>query len=393
MKNDNQINEIKKVIESSHFNFLIGSGASRPFLDVLNDLEGNITFLSEYEDKKLDEHINLLRASVYLEYLNKCLFGNLFFNVEDASDYIRTCSESKKGKADEFENVKESYNTFISNINKLMNMRDIQLLSKQVNVFTTNVDVFFEESLEQNNSSFNDGFQGRKHLKFDSSNFHNTTHKLSTHFEYKSEVPLINLFKIHGSVNWAKSTCKSKSEYDITADYSISKLTELYEFTLKYENHFINYQTLSESINEGDFIFLKSHEYKQDIINQFLDLYNQIVMINPTKQKFEDTTRNLHYYEMLRIYANHLERENSVLFVLGFSFADEHILKITQRVAKSNPTLIIYILCNSIEKSGFESKFEKQNNVKFRDLEDEFFTLDKLNNELSSVISSISTYN
>ena len=42
---ENQITEFKKVIESSHVNFLIGSGASRPFLDTLNDLEENITYI------------------------------------------------------------------------------------------------------------------------------------------------------------------------------------------------------------------------------------------------------------------------------------------------------------------------------------------------------------
>ena len=34
-------------------------------------------------------------------------------------------------------------------------------------------------------------------------------------------------------------------------------------------------------------------------------------------------------------------KENSVLFVTGFSFADEHLKEITQRVLQSNPTLII----------------------------------------------------
>ena len=58
---------------------------------------------------------------------------------------------------------------------------------------------------------------------------------------------------------------------------------------------------------------------------------------------FEETTLKYSYYELLRMYSNNLERENSVLIVSGFSFADEHICKITTRVAKSNPTLLILV--------------------------------------------------
>lgn len=221
MKIDHQTVELKKVIESAHVNFLFGSGASRPFLDTLNDLENNITYINDSIDINVTPNIDLLRASVFIEYLNKCLFGNLFFDNSDISDYVKNCAEKQDGKADEFMNVKSSYDLFIVLASQLLNSRDIQLLSKQINIFTTNVDVFFEESLETNNCSFNDGFGGRKELIFDTVNFHNTTHKLSTHYEYKSEVPHVNLFKIHGSLNWLKSTEKSVSEYNISADYSI----------------------------------------------------------------------------------------------------------------------------------------------------------------------------
>ena len=69
--------------------------------------------------------------------------------------------------------------------------------------------------------------------------------------------------------------------------------------------------------------------------------------MNPTKDKFKSTLLNQTYYELLRIYSNELERENTVLFVLGFSFADEHIRELTLRVANSNPTLAIYVFAHS----------------------------------------------
>ena len=54
----------------------------------------------------------------------------------------------------------------------------------------------------------------------------------------------------------------------------------------------------------------------------------------------------------MRLYSNALEKENSVLFVVGFSFADEHIATLTRRSAENNPTLkVIISYCDEEEKS------------------------------------------
>lgn len=385
---EQQITELKKVIESSHINFLIGSGASRPFLDTLGDLEINITALDSTELNQ--EKLDILKASVFLEYLKNCLFGNLFFGKDDISNYRKSCVENEDSKVDEFLKVKRSYDLFVTNVSKLLNSRDIKLLSKQVNIFTTNVDVFFEESLESQKCSFNDGFAGRKELIFDTVNFHNTIHKLSTHYEYRSEIPLFNLFKVHGSLNWLISNEKSVSEYNIAADYRLKNLNDLYEFWRAHDTLFIDYKQVGDSILQNDFSFLEDLEIESKTIDKFLKLYNQLVMINPTKQKFADTTRNIHYYEMLRMYANHLERENSVLFVFGFSFSDEHIQKITQRVANSNPTLLIYILCANTERDSFKKIFKSFPNVKFISPDSGgYFTMDDLNRYLEKIIGTI----
>ena len=51
----------------------------------------------------------------------------------------------------------------------------------------------------------------------------------------------------------------------------------------------------------------------------------------------------MHFYELMRIYSNTLEVSGSSLFVLGFSFADEHLAQLTIRAANSNPTLQILV--------------------------------------------------
>jgi hypothetical protein len=81
--------------------------------------------------------------------------------------------------------------------------------------------------------------------------------------------------------------------------------------------------------------------------------------VNPTKEKFKETVMGVTFYELLRMYSGQLEKENSVLFVLGFSMADEHIREITKRAANSNPTLKIYLFCYSdgLTKTNFEEWF------------------------------------
>lgn len=85
-------------------------------------------------------------------------------------------------------------------------------------------------------------------------------------------------------------------------------------------------------------------------------------MVNPTKHKFQETVMDMHFYELMRLYSNSLEKENTILFVMGFSFADEHIARLTMRAADSNPTLQIVIFAFS---DAEESSFKK--NLHFTD--------------------------
>ena len=89
----------------------------------------------------------------------------------------------------------------------------------------------------------------------------------------------------------------------------------------------------------------------------FFNEYKKLIIVNPTKRKFEQTVMDYHFYELMRIYANALEKENTMLFVIGFSFADEHIATITKRAADSNPTLqiVVFAFCDE-EENSFKEK-------------------------------------
>jgi len=327
--------QIKKIIESCHINFLIGSGASRPFLGTLGEIE---SLLNDLAKEGTSDNKTVVDASIKKHYYDVAIKGN---------------NEIQSGNGDKLEATKSNYNDFIQSINTILIKRGTSLISKQVNLFTTNMDLFLDYTLEKNNIAFNDGFSGRLNPEFGTENYNNIINKTSTHYEYRSEVPLFNLFKLHGSVNWKQ--CKDK----IVFDYGLNVLESI--DSIKIDNgDFLDIEYEVEEEGEGvkwecktvDEL-LKVESPKKDSHDDFLNAYNELLMINPTKEKFKTTTVNYTFYELLRMYSNYLERENSVLFVFGFSFADEHIREITKRVAKSNPTLTIIIFAYS--KAGKDS--------------------------------------
>lgn len=347
--NDKELEKIEKIIESSHINFMIGSGASRDFLDTLNNIEELLTRLDA------DQHSEILETSIKHEYFDKCIRGNLRL-----FDNLLLTKEKEK----DFENTKKNYTEFIKALNIILLKRKTNLLNKQINLFTTNVDLFLDKTLDESNIEYNDGFSGKFEAVFNTSNYQKSLFKSSAQYDVKSELPLFNLFKLHGSVTW-KQVVINEDETKIIYDSSLQTLKELNKIKFNLGKDIIpnieNFEVAKKQVFELDIENIDKHL-------KFLKQYRGLVMINPNKEKFESTTLRLEYYEQLRMYSNSLEKENSVLFVCGFSFADEHIKEITLRAANSNPTLIIYIFCYNekvrltIEKTLIGTKF---NNIKY----------------------------
>ena len=99
-----------------------------------------------------------------------------------------------------------------------------------------------------------------------------------------------------------------------------------------------------------------------ELMQPFQEAYAKLVMINPRKAKFRETVLDLHFYELMRLYANALEKPTTCLFVMGFSFADEHIAQITRRAVASNPTLLVIIFAYDDEaKEAIQECIGKSN--------------------------------
>lgn len=357
--------KILKIIESSHFNFLIGSGASRNFLETLTNIETLLTELDkESIESKSEKWFKILEVSIKHWYYEKCIKGN--------TKLIDDEFELTQSKQSEFEETSKNYIDFLQALNVLILKRKNKLLPKEVNIFTTNMDLFLDVYLDKLGLEFNDGFNGKFTQTFDTSNYQKSFFKNSSQYSISSELPLFNLFKLHGSITWDKSI-----ESEISYNHKCEVLFNLNKIIIPQE-HLISLTSEIQKEEETKIIPRDYGDIKTEIcaknlddldvsiFDDFITEYNKLVMINPTKEKFENTTLRLEYYEQMRMYSNILERENSVLFVSGFSFADEHIREITRRALNSNPTLLVIVF--SFSESGkdyIESLFPK---LKYKNL-------------------------
>lgn len=342
------IDKLRNIIEDAHVNFLIGAGSSAELFDVLGDIENALTLLAS--ENVSDKKIAVARASVYAKFFDGVIVKNiqLIENPESAETLLAT------------------YRLFLKSINRILLRRRSSLLNKQVNIFTTNVDLAFEVALDQLGMDMNDGFTGKFIPLFDTGNFGALRQRRSLQYENLSEVPTFNLVKIHGSVGWKQSTDPARNDelQRITFDNLLSDVRDADTARQKAQDSLVaigadekisilngKIQTVKK-IDDGDpevviEDLVKSAEQLGEDANveDFMTAYEKLAVVNPTKEKFQTTVLNENYYDLFRILANELEKEGSVLFVIGFSFRDEHIRKLIVRAARTNPTLQVYVFC------------------------------------------------
>lgn len=323
-----RIETIKYYIQSANINFLYGSGLSRPYLAVLGNIEKWLTELNEERIKNGEQpKYTIVEASILKQYFETVMYPNV---TPTGADYEATKAE---------------YQRFLHTWNELINKRSNRLVGKQVNLFTTNVDILMERAASGYGVELNDGFQGSIEQLYDAGNFQKTVSKTSLHFQNVSDIPVFNLIKIHGSINWKDEEDQVKNDIGLPTVSAVKNVLDAIN-----ADNFISTtktdaagntieKTLAEMVREAD----AKHMANADVFNPFFEQYRKLVMINPTKRKFKESVIDHHFYELMRQYSNNLEKENTLLFVSGFSFADEHIADITRRAANTNPTLHIVV--------------------------------------------------
>lgn len=151
-----QLEQLRNLIQTSHINFLFGSGLSCPFLKTLNSIEKLLT-AAQSLDKDLR---TVVEASLFGEYFNSvmapCMCDNLIAK-----------------KQEQYSSVVNTYEHFLSIWNAIMAKRDTSLLDKTINIFTTNIDNLVEKAAEHQRLEFNDGFKGYITPTFREDSFNN----------------------------------------------------------------------------------------------------------------------------------------------------------------------------------------------------------------------------
>lgn len=318
---------LRTIVQDSHLNFLIGAGTPSAFFGLLGNVEDALTKVSESaasEDVKA-----IVRASIQACFFESVLAPNLKVIARDAGA----------------EDVLTTYARFLRTLNRILLKRHSSILSKQANVFTTNVDMVFEVAFEQMGIDFSDGFSGKIRPRFDLGDFNTLRFRMSSRFEQRSEVPVFNLVKIHGSAGWLQEA-RSAEKIEIIFDHGLSLIVGTQAALNAARNDLITIAN-RDDVDADTLIAKAPSGAVPACVSAFTGSYAKLGIVNPDKHKFATTVLNETYYELIRRFANELEKENSVLFVHGFSFRDEHLRDVVLRSARSNPTLQVIVFCYS----------------------------------------------
>jgi hypothetical protein len=321
---------LARSFQSGNVNFLIGSGASTPAILSAGQIEQQIIALLDAGNE----------AQARLEMYN-FLAGiqgptNDLIADTDNADNAQTLA---------------CYTTYLGIVETILSERRTTLLPKQATIFTTNYDLFIEKaSISYPAFKLNDGFTRvpslNNRMEYSSRNFFNTTYNTGNLYNYKVEIPCINLIKLHGSLSWRK---------------------------------------------DGDGIIFgvaaKVPLPPERTAGQIAEFNEGYAVVLPQTTKFRTTLLDRTYYELLRIYANELDRENTLLVTFGFSFGDEHIRDITRRSLK-NPTLrLVAFAFSEADSDSYEEIFSGHNNVDIiKPSQDTNIDFEKFNEVLCSLL-------
>lgn len=375
---DDVSSTLKDLFSGCRVSFLLGAGFSADILGTLENYETIFEALVQYQAKTDDDR---KKITILLAYMYWMFFSNCIKPIEDVSTYTGTFDSHKK---------------FGDILYRIFSERGNPALDRQFNIFTTNYDPIIEMSFDNSNCVCNDGFEGRITPRFSTDNYSKSYYRQAVFSNRKSEIPSLNLIKLHGSLTWEEDIIDGGIVYQ---DFKLG----IKSFFEKYKGIFdasictqitanINATEVADVTAQITSFFetpiFDGLLTNADAYNDFTRVYkSSFLIVNPTKEKFSDTLLNKNYYELLRIFSNELEKENTLLAVDGFSFRDEHILDLVKR-SMVNPSLKVLIFCykesNIVEYQRLLGE-PKNNNITYISIDGEVLNLERLNQILSCI--------
>lgn len=260
------------------------------FLGIISHMEYDNTLLPLGQKLKLNDlEVTDEALSATLELVKKWLY--------------KKCNELSRDEID-LKDHKELLRRFL--------LRSTNL--PRLNVFTTNYELVIERALDDLGVFYFDGFAGtvKRTLRTESYNYDLYFPGQTAQGRVERVDRVLQLFKIHGSINWRK--------------YS--------------------------SGNTWD-VFIENKEPEQ---NQYKN-----VMIYPSPLKMSEM-HGYPYSEMFRSFASKIRQPQSVLFTIGYSFADEHINRIIYQ-ALSIPSFMLVVVLPEFAIPEDEEHLEPKHEV------------------------------
>jgi len=297
---------LESYIQSGNLNFLIGCGASFPAIKVAGPIEAEINALLS-QGKETEANIKSLEFIAAIDAAHDALVKN--------------------SKAD-VKAVAAAYGEFVACVDQILFARKNILLPRQANIFTTNYDMFIEHAASATPTVLlNDGFDRSTALEafqFSPERYFDRTYRSGALHSHQTEIPTINLIKLHGSVSWRRD-----------------------KDTVVYEKLPIKPLTAAEKAEPA----------------KVADYLQKHFLILPNLRKFHATLMERVYYDLLRLYSKAMDQQNVVVIAFGFSFADEHLLDISRRALRNPTSQLVIVSYDKASVEGYQTKFSKQRNV------------------------------
>ena len=265
----------------------------------------------EIDIKKLEQLIETIKKAIFemCDIDNISFEDNLFFKRE-ADSVISVKIKIETRKKMEKEGKYTYHRSFLTSLlQRPLNLR-------RANIFTLNYDLAFEYACDELGIEYINGFVG-----FNERNFRPEVYNYDFFFpgdttegKVRRIERVIKYYKLHGSLNWVYKNQNKNNPYGL---YEIP--IELVRMKLKN---------------------------KMDNLGE--------IMIYPTSSK-KEYTLNFPYSELFRKFADRLQQPEAVLFVIGYSFYDEHVNDIIYQ-ALANPSFTLVIVDFNGTQSGGEIK-------------------------------------
>ena len=356
------LSDLRKTLESTNINFLLGAGCSMPAFRTLGNLEELRVELEEKKDR-LGENRDVIYRLIKAEIDRRFFMGSIYRNV----DYV---TERKDGSEEDIQRTRAAYKEFCTEAIQTVANRESVDKPKQVTFFTSNYDLCMDLALDEADIPTNSAYLGRFARRVTLQTFGNRVFSNGIGLGYRTEIPSANLVKIHGCASWRNDG----NELTIDDSYQIlEEIKSLHDAISRFGEHpptdspnasasikvnatdastdmpadFETLRSQAEAIFERTKKPGHSEENLVGKLNDLKEARKQLAVVFPNKGKFASTVLNETYYDQLRRLSNQLELPNTSLLVMGFSFADEHIRSLITRAAKANPTLKVIIFCYS----------------------------------------------